>query len=823
MEDKREIPFAPKAVLVPLRRVAKSEAMSKNGRTPIPSSKKDGFMIRLLDGLVTASLAAIFFGLPLFFTGRTLQGIAFEKEMYFYFCLLIGAVSFVLRGVMIGEMRIRKTPLDMPIVLFLAAYAASAWTSVDRWHSFWGAFGDPSRGMANVMALTIAYYLIVSHVTPQRTRAFLTAFLASSFLMMAWSLLAVFGVRFLPKAWEAYAPFSLAGSVTALTVLSGGLLPVIVAVIVRVYGDRKRNAVVRRMLLCALSFGMIADGALLLVFSAYVLWLTVMSGFAFFMLYILAKAVRIEKRLAWLPTLAIIVLLTFAVIDPIDIARVAIPIEAAPSTGLSWEVAKKAIKQQPFFGSGPATYGYDFSLYRPREYNDQPQALNALRFQQGSGLYFEVLATLGLIGSLTLTLAILSFVSVGFYMLAQNQEENKMLSLGLWSMSISLLTASLLTTLSGPMMMIGAMVAALAVGVLMRESCSEESYNRLSLQLSPKFALALTFVFFVASAGVAFTFVFVGKMFRADTLAASALTLSSENADGANLMMQARQFMPYESRYAAYAGQLYTEAAVREAEKTQDMSNTERVRQYLETGRALAVSAHAMSPNDVAVQEMLAQREETALAITGPRRDSLEAIAREYARASELESHNPLYYVKIGQVKKALAHAAKENEQKTLFGEARDLFQQSVDEKKDFALGYFNLGLAQESLGDIDAAIASLAKSASVSPKSKDADDAKYQIARLLRIRDKGDDTKFAEAFLKELSLAAEDKDANVLVSLGLVYEQMHNKAAAVETYQKALALFGAETATELRKQMQQLIDNVESGKSNLFGNGRNP
>src|SRR3989304_1804396 len=120
------------------------------------------------DMIVSVSLIALFFGLPIFFTGVTFQGIAFEKQIYFYFWLLIGIVAWASKGVITGEMRIRRTPLDIPIGLFWLFYVLAAFFSVDRWHSFFGFFGDPSRGVISVTALVFGYYFLLSHFTLKR-------------------------------------------------------------------------------------------------------------------------------------------------------------------------------------------------------------------------------------------------------------------------------------------------------------------------------------------------------------------------------------------------------------------------------------------------------------------------------------------------------------------------------------------------------------------------------------------------------------------------------------------------------------------------------
>ena len=64
----------------------------------------------------------LFLGVPLFFTGLTFQGLAFEKQIYFYFWLLLALVVWATKGVIAGEMKIRRTPLDIPILAFWLTY-----------------------------------------------------------------------------------------------------------------------------------------------------------------------------------------------------------------------------------------------------------------------------------------------------------------------------------------------------------------------------------------------------------------------------------------------------------------------------------------------------------------------------------------------------------------------------------------------------------------------------------------------------------------------------------------------------------------------------
>ncbi|MDD5084050.1 MAG: hypothetical protein PHT88_03945 [Candidatus Moranbacteria bacterium] len=788
----------------PLRNAEQTKTQDK--------SVKETFTTRLLDGVVSVSLAALFFGLPVFFTGLTLQGLAFEKEMYFYFWLLLAIVSWVSKGVIVGEMKIRRTPLDIPILIFAVAYIASAAFSVDRWHSFWGSFGDPSRGVLSVISLIIAYYLVLSHFTIKRMYIMLSALLTSAFIVMVWSLLVVSGVHFLPSSIERYAPMSLLGSITSLMILLGAMLPLFIAAMSVLQSLPDRGRLFKLSLMAGLAVGIVLDLILLFLLFPYVSWLAVIGGFSFFLLYILAQVVKMEERLTWLPMLVLVILLAFYMIgSPINL-KTTLPVEATPNMKLSWEIAKESTKNNLFLGSGPATYGYDFSLYRPQEYNQQP--LSNLRFSQGTGLYLEAISTIGVLGVIAFTILLLSFVSVGLFLLAQKKEHNKFLSLGLWSMVTVMLVAALSKQFNGSILILGVLIAALALAVLMKESQSDESYLNLSLQSSPKFALALAFVFLVVSAGVAFTFAFIGKAFWSDVLAAQAMESSLGDADGVTKMTKASQYMPQESRYMSYLGQIYLTMASQELNKPEKDRDTDALKKYVESANGFAKAAQTMSPNDIIVQEVLAQTYENTLFVSGMNPDLLNAMQKAYEQASALEPHNPIYFVKLGQIKKTLANSAKADEQKTLLAESVSLFQKSIDEKPDFALGYFNLGLAQEASGDVDAAITSFARGIRVNRTGADADELKYNLARLLRIRGKEDDLKLAEVLLKEI-LADNDKSLNAYLTLGLVYEQTDRKDDAIKAYEKVKSLISGDNTETAKKQIQTFIDNVRAGKSN--------
>ncbi|MBA4318821.1 MAG: hypothetical protein C0412_10510, partial [Flavobacterium sp.] len=191
-------------------------------------------VVGFLEGFVTFSLMAIFFGLPLFFTGLTFQGLAFEKQIYFYFWVMLALIGWAVKGVILGEMKIRRTPLDIPIVIFWATYLLATLFSVDKWHSFWGFFGDPSRGLMSITAMVVAYYLILSHFNEKRLIKITASFLASGFLVSIWVFLGILGLKFLPTKLMSFAPLCPNGSFSGFGTFLAVLLPIAMVAIFKI-------------------------------------------------------------------------------------------------------------------------------------------------------------------------------------------------------------------------------------------------------------------------------------------------------------------------------------------------------------------------------------------------------------------------------------------------------------------------------------------------------------------------------------------------------------------------------------------------------------
>lgn len=772
-------------------------------------AKDKKFIARIFDGVIGFSILAIFFGIPLFFTGLTLQGIVFEKQLYFYFFLLLGLVAWTARGVMTGEMNILRTPLDIPILGFWLAALVSVFFSVDRWHSFWGGFADPSRGFMNITALIIAYYLIVSNFSLKRLQTILFAMIFSSTLLSVWTILAILNIKFLPDSLAVFAPISLSGSVLGLGALISSMVPILTMAILKLTSSENNLEKGKKNILLGILFSSLALHLfLLLAIYNFVPWLGIFAGVVIFLVFILSQIVRPNPAWTWVPMIVFVLVMIVRMIGAVQIAKVNFAEVKPLDYGTSWQTGIESMKSKPLLGSGPATYGYDFSLNRPKEFNNN--IFYNLRFLQGTGVFFESMATLGGAGTFFLLLAVLSFIGAELYFISRDKEKNKLFSLGVFSSALILILDIFSTKLEGTVVIMAAVLGALAIAVTLFESGSQENKLSLSLKASPKFALALAFVFMVVSAGVAFLFVFLGKIYAADAYAGAASRTKANNKDQAVVKMaKAVRLYPQESKYYTQLGQFYMLMANSEALRGENDRDVNKIKNYLNSSVALSLKGKEMNKNDVGAVEALAQIYENAGLYVA---DSLKLAQDNYQAALLLEPHNPNYYVKLGQIKISQASSEKDQAKKKQFiTDASEMFNKAIEKKENLAEAHYQLSIAQNALEQDDQAIESGRKALQFSKKNQN-----YilGLAKLYQARGGEEDLKNAGQLFKA-AIAQNDNDINAHFYLGLLLEKEKKKSEAKDEYNKVKDLLVGDNNSDTRKQIDKMISNIDAGIEN--------
>ena len=93
------------------------------------------------------------------------------------------------------------------------------------------------------------------------------------------------------------------------------------------------------------------------------------------------------------------------------------------------QVTWQTLKEYPVFGSGPGTFLFNFTKFKPDEFN-QTRFWN-IRFDRGPSHLVEVIGTTGALGLLSYSVVLVMFLLLAFLSLSKLKNNNKILFLPL--------------------------------------------------------------------------------------------------------------------------------------------------------------------------------------------------------------------------------------------------------------------------------------------------------------------------------------------------------------------------------------------------------
>lgn len=786
--------------------------------------------INIFDKIITVCVFMLFFGLPLFFLNLTYQGINFEKQYYFYFWTFFGVVALIARGMLGGKVEIRRTTLDIPLGILWIVAVISTIFSVDKYHSVFGFFGNPVSGLISITALILAYYLIVSYVSKKRAVIMWWAIVLNGSIVVLWSFLAT--MRLTPSGLLQFISPSLTGSFTGLSVFLGMMLPIFLVSFSILSGDTRKNLrskIVGGILVVIV----LLDVFTLSVLHGYVWWYVILGALGLLLVFTISHLVKVSQKTIVMTIIIFLLMFFFWLWGQPIITRTQIQPEASMKYSLSFDIAKEAIKNKPLFGSGLGTYGYNFSLYRPKDLNKTGQY--DVRFYSDRGILMESISTIGIIGVIVLMIMFLTYISTAIHaFLRSKDDEVKTISLGLFVASVIALLYALVGAVDGMIILYGVLIAALMIGLLRGSLGENDEKLSLSMTSSPQYALSFAFLSILVAVGVIFGFVTLGKMFVADVYAGSALKARGVDdfTRSTDLFEKAIVLNGQEGRYFTVIGQYGLDLANVELAKPDGERNDEFVAQFIGGATGAASTGKELMPNDVFANETRGFVFENS---GGYVARALEIAMDAYTRASDLEPQNPYLNIAIGKLKLVEAQSKSEdaveektqliNDAKTYFISAKDktTFDYEGQNISLFAPAHYYLSVVEEALGNIDGAINAMATALQVTGFVGGDNQQQvlsrqinygFNLARLLQKRGTEDDMKNAENILLQI-IGVNDQEVNSHLSLGLLYEKQGKRDEAVIEYKKILTLLPEGDATA-KENIQNLIDTVEQGGSNL-------
>jgi len=364
-------------------------------------------MEKILDKIIKYSLYLLVFLLPLFFLPWTVFPVAQNKQaLLAVFCFLI-IIFWAVKIFNLGKFSFIWNRLTLSILLLLFVLGISTLFSASKVQSFFGMSFEPDT-LFNFILYGLTFILFANLLKEkEEISKVIFAFLVSSGILSLLFLIQSFWKIF-PWDFAKALGFNPIGSVQALAVFLGGAFLILMAIITN--AEFKRIYKILGGILGLLLF------ICLLLINFWVVWLGIIFGMAIIIFSMLKNLPAATSSVSAnplksvaLPLLICVLALVFLFIKLPVSKIINFPFEISPTYKATIDISIKTLREGSknlIFGSGPATFGYQYSLHRGIGPNFTD--FWYVRFDQGAATLPTFLATWGALGVL-LTLLMMGF------------------------------------------------------------------------------------------------------------------------------------------------------------------------------------------------------------------------------------------------------------------------------------------------------------------------------------------------------------------------------------------------------------------------------
>lgn len=659
-----------------------------------------------IDKGITYTLLAVAGLTPLIFFNQTTEFFEMPKLIFLIFVTVLVAGLWIFSWILKGKISFSRTPLDLALILLIVVVIASTFFSPTRFISIYGNFPRVHGSAVSWVIYILLYFLIVSNIRSTKSiKHLMYILLGSGVILSVFSILSYFKI-FLPFDLMKAVNFTPTGSSFSTAAFLLMLLPLPILSLINRNKYMPIPVSVALTILFSIVVVLIGSIPLAIVMAAI-----------FAAAVLISRPNQVKKHILYflipVSTVSLVALLTYMPLSGplgyLSNANNNFPKEIQLPLSVSWKISASSLRDAPFLGTGPSSYAFNFTAYKPLEFNTYP--FWGFSFDTAYNEMFMSIATLGVLGLVMLLLvAIIVLKSVRRNLIVKRTEggEDDMYIIipalavsSIVAIVLLLLHASTLVSLVTTLFIFGAFMMAqkpirekvteLSLGL--RAAAGEN--NR--LDLFP----VIIFIFFVVGAGF-FMYYFVNAV-RADYYHRQALNSSFENGTQTyEYLQRAEQLNPRIALYRidlaqtnfALANALATQKGP--TEENPEGTLTDEDRQNIQTLLSQAINegraAVILSPRSASNWEVLATIYRN---ITGVAQNALDFSLAAYGQAIQRDPLNPALRANVGGIYFAAGN----------YPLAARFFSDSANLKPDYANAYFNLAITMREQGDIANAV----------------------------------------------------------------------------------------------------------------------
>ncbi|MEK7084126.1 MAG: tetratricopeptide repeat protein [Patescibacteria group bacterium] len=746
--------------------------------------------------LTKMSLFLLFGGtllMPVFFLPLTRDVFHLPKQLLLSMLVLVALLCWLLQVAISKRLLVRRTILDLPLLAFGAVTLIASIVSRSPSLSFLGSTDHFVLHAMFLFSLLLWFWLCIQYIRDFAwLERFISVFLLSGFFA---------GILFLGRdsVFISLSDIFRVNPVSDVNSLFGIFMAIVGTLALGLLFIRGRSWYAQILPIATALVSL----ATLLKLGFTIPWLVLAVGSA--LLVVLGVTLLAESRIVPL-SLVFFVFLTsilFVFFGSPSFLKDQIPVEVALGMRSSFSIAGETVLENAktfLLGTGPSTFIFDFSSHRPSEFNVNQFAWN-IRFFQPYNVFLAFAAESGILGLVSFLFIVLFGIgsifsawlktrpSVWQRVRERISHEHSREPIRLESFVIA--AAWIAATVGAGISFYDTVLwfswwwllaaAILGVSLLAPDVIRE---REVLLQVSPQYALALSFGMVLLFTAVVIFGSFGGRMFLAEAAYTKAVQMPGGDAAEAEInkaIAYRRQYIPYRIARA----RLYLQKARDESQKSSPDVNV--IAELVSVAVNEARYAADREPNNIETWDTLATMYLNARSFA----PEANAWAKDaLARAIALEPTNPLFYWEMGGV----------HEFAGALEEAEKSYKMAIDLKPDYLAPYVSLSQVYESQNHLDDALLLFQP---VLPIIVNEPDVLFHVGRIAYNRRKEGDTELAEQLWKRV-LEINPNYSNALYSLGLLYERKGDRNTAIGYFQKVRSIDPGNE--DVKRKIQQLL-----------------
>jgi tetratricopeptide (TPR) repeat protein len=637
---------------------------------------------------------------PLLFFNQTTEFYEMPKLAFLVVATIVLLALWIISWIVKGKIVLTRTPLDIPLLVLLVVVLISTFFSSTRYSAIYGNFPRVHGSAVAWITYILLYFVSVAQLrTSARVKGLLYAFYGSATVISVVSLLSFFKL-YMPFDFAKAVNFTPTGSTFSALALLLMLLPLPLISLVK--QNKYFPPAVAMVLAILSSVNVVLLGSL----SYYIV-----LALIYVLCCLAVKKDELKKALGMflIPAILSVIVLVLAYVpgNGLQGLEAAFPKEIQLPLGISWKVSISAFRDAPFFGTGPSSYLFNFTSYKPIEFNQL--AYWNFSFDTAHDELLQTVGTLGAFGIITLfVLCIIVIVSALRRIANKSFDESEESPYLTSALGISGIIAIVVLVMHASTLVSTVAMFFVFAAFMMSQKSIKEKVLEFSLGIKALSHENKQFDLFPIIIFIVFLILIVPVLFKTSKVVSAdyyhRLALSQANKSGVltyQYLQKAESLNPEVDLYRVDMAQtnfaLANAIALQKGpnEKNPNGSLTNEDKKTIQTLLSQAINegrvSVALSPRSARNWEVLASIYRN---ITGVAQNALAFALDSYGRAIQRDPLNPALRLSVG----GIYYSAKN------YDTAIRYFTDAANLKPDYANAYYNLSIALKDKGDLQTA-----------------------------------------------------------------------------------------------------------------------